>query len=397
MPTFQYTGRTHAGQRVRGARAAETAESLAVLLRREQVLVTKIVPVRAARPRAVRRQALAVFTRQFSVMVDAGLPLVQCLDLLAREEPDPRLSAAIDRARRDVEAGASLAEALAAQPHAFDAVYTQMVSAGEAGGILDSILQRLAVYIEKQVKLGAQVRSAMVYPAVVLSVAASTVCLILWKVVPTFTTLFQGLGAELPAPTRIVIWASRTMMTAAPVLVAATAAAAWAARRYYRAPAGRLRVDRLLLRIPLLGPVLRKLAVARFCRTLGTLTGSGVPILDGLAITAASAGNSVVEKAVRQVRVRIERGDSIAAPLKATGVFPPMVAQMIGAGESTGALDAMLGRIADFYEEEVDAAMAGLLTVLEPLLVTGLGVVVGAIVISMYLPLFSIINQLSSR
>ena len=394
---FVYAGLAAGGRRVRGERAAENAAALAAALRRERVLVTKIVPAPGGRPRRVGRRRVAVFTRQFSAMIDAGLPLVHCLDLLAREEPERRLAAAIERVRVDVEAGASLADALARQPHAFDALYTRMIAAGEAGGILDTILQRLAAYIEKQARLGSQVRSAMVYPAAVLGVAVVAVFVILWKVVPTFTSLFDGLNAALPLPTRVVIWASRTLVVAAPVVAIAGAAAVWALRRYYTTPAGRRRIDALRLKVPLFGGVLRKIAVARFCRTLGTLTGSGVPLLDGLEITAATAGNAVIEGAVRQVRGRIERGETFAAPLKATRVFPAMVAQLIGVGESTGALDAMLGKIADFYEEEAETAVNGLLGLLEPMLIAGLGIVVGGIVISMYLPLFSIVSQLSAR
>jgi type IV pilus assembly protein PilC len=397
MTTFSYVGRTRGGQVVQGERLAETREALAATLRREQVLVTKIAEARPKRQRRVGAKPLAIFTRQFSVMIDAGLPLVQCLELLAKEEPDKRLAGAITRVRRDVEAGASLADAMEKQPHAFDALYTQMVAAGEAGGILDTILRRLSAYIEKQAKLKSQVRSAMIYPAAVLTVAAAAVFVILWKVIPTFTTLFASLNAELPLATRAVIWASRTLIVATPFLVAGAVVFAWGFRRYYATAGGRMRVDAAMLRLPLIGKILRKIAVARFCRTLGTLTSSGVPILDGLAITAKTAGNAVIEAAVRQVRGRIERGETIAAPLKVTGVFPPMVAQMIGAGESTGALDDMLGKIAEFYEEEVDIAVAGLLTVLEPALIAVLGVIVGGIVIAMYLPLFSIISQLSSH
>ena len=397
MTTFTYVGRARGGQIGRGRRAAETREALAASLRREQVLVTKIAAARGGRGRRVPDKSLAIFTRQFSVMIDAGLPLVQCLEMLGKEEPDTRLAAAIGQARSDVEGGASLADALQKQPHAFDALYTQMVAAGEAGGILDTILQRLAVYIEKQAKLKSQLRSAMIYPAAVLSVAAIALFVILWKVIPTFTLLFEGLDAELPLATRLVIWASKTLIMAMPFLIGLGVVALWLFRRYYSTPGGRMLVDGLLLRLPLVGKIFRKIAVARFCRTLGTLTGSGVPILDGLDITARTAGNAVIESAVRQVRGRIERGETIAAPLKATGVFPGMVAQMIGAGESTGALDEMLGKIADFYEEEVDIAVAGLLTVLEPLLIAVLGVIVGGIVIAMYLPLFSIIGQLSSH
>lgn len=357
-------------------------------------------PAAAKAPATIGKVApknLAIFTRQLSVMIDAGLPLVQCLELLGKEEPDPRLARAIDLVRADIEAGLSLADALERRGEAFDRLYTHMVAAGEAGGVLDVILKRLSAYIEKQVKLRAQVRSAMIYPSAVLSIAAIVVVVILWKVVPTFTLLFAGMGAVLPLSTRVVIALSNGLIEALPFLAGGGVGAAYLMRRYARTPRGRMRVDRTLLATPMIGKILRKVAVARFCRTLGTLVASGVPLLDGLDITARTAGNAVVEAAVRQVRARIERGETIAAPLRDTGVFPPMVPQMIGAGESTGALDAMLEKIAEFYEEEVDIAVAGLLTVLEPLLIAFLGVVVGGIVISMYMPLFDLIGKLSSH
>jgi type IV pilus assembly protein PilC len=328
-------------------------------------------------------------------MIDAGLPLVQCLELLEKEEPDKRLKFAIGQVRADVEAGAALNDAMQKRPYAFDALYTNMVAAGEAGGILDTILKRLSEFIEKQAKLKAQVRSAMIYPIAVLSIALIVVMVILWKVVPTFTQLFEGLNATLPFMTRVVIWSSKKLIIAMPFMVAGSMVFAYLFRRYYQTEAGRMRVDNALLRVPLVGKILRKVAVARFCRTLSTLLSSGVPILDGLDITAKTAGNAVVEKAIGIVRGRIEHGETIAAPLKASGVFPPMVAQMIGAGESTGALDTMLAKIADFYEDEVDVAVKGLLTILEPALICVLGVIVGAIVIAMYLPLFELISQLS--
>jgi type IV pilus assembly protein PilC len=359
-------------------------------------------PVKAAaRPSKtvgkVSSRSLAIFTRQLSVMIDAGLPIVQCLELLQKEEPDQKLAHAIDLVRADLEAGLSFAEALERRGEAFDPLYTHMVAAGEAGGILDVILARLSTYIEKQVKLRGQVRSAMMYPIVVLSIAAIVVVVILWKVVPTFTELFKGMGATLPLPTRVVIALSNALIYALPFLVAGALGIAYLFRRYYRTPRGRLKVDGILLRTPMIGKILRKVAVARFCRTLGTLMSSGVPLLDGLDITAKTSGNAVIETAVRQVRSRIERGETIAAPLRATGVFPHMVSQMIGAGESTGALDTMLNKIAEFYEEEVDVAIAGLLTILEPLMIAFLGIVVGGIVISMYMPLFDLISQLSSH
>jgi type IV pilus assembly protein PilC len=398
MTTYAWVGRTRNGQIVKGERAAESREALQEALRREQILVTKLelaTKKEGKLARKVSARSLAIFTRQFSVMIDAGLPLVQCLELLAKEEPDKRLAGAIEKVKEDVEGGASLAESMSRRPFAFDALYTNMVAAGEAGGILDTILQRLSTFIEKQAKLAAQVKSAMIYPAVVMSIAVIVVMVILWKVIPTFTALFEGLGAQLPLPTRIVIWMSEQMIFAMPFLIVGFMGFVFMFRRYYQTPDGRMRVDKTLLRAPLIGVILRKVAVARFCRTLGTLLSSGVPILDGLDITAKTAGNAVIEAAISQARQRIERGESIAVPLKATGVFPPMVSQMIGAGESTGALDTMLAKIADFYEDEVDVAIAGLLTVLEPALICFLGVVVGGIVISMYLPLFELISQLS--
>jgi type IV pilus assembly protein PilC len=397
MTTFAWVGRTRNGQVVKGERAAETSQALTEALRREQILVTKITQA-AGKEKKFRRVApksLAIFTRQFSVMIDAGLPLVQCLELLAKEEPDKKLASAIDNVRIDVEGGASLADAMQKRPHAFDGLYTNMIAAGEAGGILDTILKRLATFIEKQAKLAAQVRSAMIYPISVMSIAAVVVAVILWKVVPTFTSLFEGLNASLPLPTRIVIFASKQLIFAMPFLIAGFFIAGYLFRKYYATPDGRMRVDRSLLSMPLIGKIMRKVAVARFCRTLATLLSSGVPILDGLDITAKTAGNAVIEAAILHVRSRIERGETIAVPLKASGVFPPMVSQMIGAGESTGALDTMLAKIAEFYEEEVDVAVAGLLTILEPALICVLGVVVGGIVIAMYMPLFELISQMS--
>ena len=397
MTSYAWVGRTRTGQIVKGERAAESREALAESLRHEQIMVTQVQQA-AKKERGFKRvkdRSLAIFTRQFSVMIDAGLPLVQCLELLGKEEPDKRLAEAIEQTRLDVEAGTSLNEAMAKRPYAFDPLFTNMVAAGEAGGILDVILQRLASFIEKQAKLKAQVRSAMIYPISVLSIAVIVVMVILWKVIPTFTSLFEGLNADLPLATQVVIWLSQKVVVAMPFLIAGSVAGSYLFRRYYQTPKGRMRVDRTLLRMPLVGKIFRKVAVARFCRTLATLLSSGVPILDGLDITAKTAGNAVIESAISQVRVRIERGESIAQPLRATAVFPPMVVQMIGAGESTGALDTMLGKIADFYEEEVDVAVAGLLTVLEPALICVLGVIVGGIVISMYLPLFELINQLA--
>ena len=395
--TFAWVGRTRNGQIVKGERAAESPELLSEALRREQIMVTKVAPMAAKEERykRVSARSLAIFTRQFSVMIDAGLPLVQCLELLAKEEPDKRLAAAIDQVRVDVEGGSTLADAMQKRPYAFDTLFTNMIAAGEAGGILDVILQRLSTFIEKQAKLVSQVRSAMIYPIAVMSIAAIVVIVIMVKVVPTFTDLFEGLNATLPFTTLAVIWVSNKTIIALPFMIAGGIGTGFLFRRYYATTAGRLRVDAILLRLPLIGVIFKKVAVARFCRTLSTLISSGVPILDGLDITAKTSGNAIIEGAIRTVRTAIERGETIANPLRATGIFPPMVVQMIGAGESTGALDAMLAKIADFYEDEVDVAVAGLLTILEPVLIAVLGVIVGTIVVAMYLPLFELINQLS--
>jgi type IV pilus assembly protein PilC len=385
---------------------ADSVDAAVAMLRREQVLVTKITAVKekakadpnAGRFRAGRKvpsKNLAIFTRQFSVMIDAGLPLVQCLDILGRQEAHKGFSQTILTTRSDVESGASLADAMRKHPKAYDTLYVNMVAAGEAGGILDTILKRLAVYIEKNVKLKSQVKSAMIYPTAVMTIAALVVAVILWKVIPTFAELFAGLGADLPLPTRVVIWASNTFIKALPFLVAGIIAAIFAIRAYYATYRGRRVIDGLMLRLPILGMILRKIAVARFCRTLSTLMSSGVPILDGLEITARTAGNAIVEDAIMVTRQSIERGETVSAPLEKTRVFPPMVTQMINVGETTGALDAMLAKIADFYEEEVDTAVAGLMTLLEPVMIAILGVIVGGIVISMYMPIFKLIEKLS--
>jgi type IV pilus assembly protein PilC len=402
MPNFAYAGRTRAGQTVSGERAADTMEAAVAALRRDQITVTRINPAKeaaVAKKKAVGRKVkaknLAVFTRQFSVMIDAGLPLVQCLDILGTQEEDKNFSSVILQTRSDVESGASLADAMRKHPKTFDPLFTNMVAAGEAGGILDTILKRLATYIEKAVKLAGQVKSAMVYPVAVIVIAAGVVGVILWKVIPTFASLFSGLGAELPLPTRVVIAASDYLVRFFPFIFVVVGAAGYGFRQYYGTDKGKHTVDAVMLKLPILGPLLRKIAVARFCRTLATLISSGVPILDGLEITAKTAGNAIVEDAVMLTRTSIERGETISAPLKDTRVFPAMVTQMISVGEATGALDTMLAKIADFYEEEVDTAVAGLLTLLEPIMIAILGIVVGGIVIAMYMPIFDLISKLT--
>jgi type IV pilus assembly protein PilC len=403
MATFAYSGRTRAGQTVSGERMADTMDSAVAALRREQILVTQINPVKEkagkaagkARGKKVAAKNLAVFTRQFSVMIDAGLPLVQCLEILGTQEEDKNFSNVILATRAEVEGGASLADAMKRHPKAFDPLFTNMIAAGEAGGILDTILKRLAVYIEKNVKLQSQVKSAMIYPVAVISIAILVVAVILWKVIPTFASLFQGLGAELPLPTRVVIALSNGLVTFMPFVIVGLFALVFAFRAYYGTPNGRMTVDAIVLKLPVLGMLMRKIAVARFCRTLSTLLASGVPILEALDITARTAGNAVVEAAIQTTRKSIERGETIATPLKETNVFPSMVVQMIGVGEATGALDTMLAKIADFYEEEVDVAVAGLLTLLEPIMIAFLGGVVGGIVIAMYMPIFSLISKMT--
>jgi type IV pilus assembly protein PilC len=407
MPTFAYSGRTRGGETVSGERVADTMDAATTALRREQIMVTKIAPQAKNAEKAAKAKAagvigkkasaknLAVFVRQFSVMIDAGLPLVQCLDILGSQEEDKNFAAVILQTRTDVESGASLADAMKRHPKTFDPLFTNMIAAGEAGGILDTILKRLATYIEKAVKLAGQVKSAMIYPIAVIAIAGIVVGVILWKVIPTFASLFSGLGADLPLPTRVVIALSNNLVRFFPFIFVGAGAAAWGFKTYYASPSGRRVVDKVTLRMPVLGNIMRKIAVARFCRTLSTLISSGVPILDGLEITAKTAGNSVIEDAIMLTRKSIERGETISVPLKETAVFPSMVTQMIGVGEATGALDTMLGKIADFYEEEVDTAVAGLLTLLEPIMIAILGVVVGGIVIAMYLPIFDLISKLT--
>jgi len=400
MPAYVFKGKTRSGAATSGERNADSKDAVIAMLRREQILVTSVKEKgkEIALPRfgsGITPKAVAIFTRQFSVMIDAGLPLVQCLEILGTQQDNPNFQKVLLQVRQDVEGGSSLADAMKKHPKVFDDLFTNMIAAGEAGGILDTILKRLAQYIEKSVKLKSQVKSALVYPAAVISIAGLVVGVILWKVIPTFASLFAGLGAQLPLPTRIVIGLSNWLVRLMIPLVIGGFAGGYFLMRYYETHRGRRVIDRLTLRMPIIGMILRKIAVARFCRTLSTLISSGVPILDGLEITARTAGNAIVEDAIMETRKSVEGGQSIAAPLKQTDVFPPMVVQMISVGEQTGALDTMLSKIADFYEDEVDTAVANLMVLMEPVLILFLGSVVGGIVISMYLPIFSLINQLS--
>jgi type IV pilus assembly protein PilC len=400
MPAFVYKGKTRDGKAVSGERVADNKEAVMALLRRENILVSSVKEKgkEVAVPKmggSVPAKQIAIFTRQFSVMIDAGLPLVQCLEILGSQQENKTFAKILTQTRMDVEGGASLAEAMRKHPKAFDDLYVNMIAAGEAGGILDTILKRLATYIEKAVKLQAQVKGAMVYPVAVISIAGIVITVILWKVIPTFAAMFEGLGAELPLPTRIVIAMSNWLVRLLPFLVVFGFGATVAFKKYYATYNGRRVIDRIVLKLPILGVVMQKIAVARFCRTLATLISSGVPILDGLEITARTSGNAIVEDAIMAVRKGVESGLTLAQPLKESGVFPAMVVQMIGVGEQTGAMDAMLSKIADFYEEEVDQAVANMLTLMEPVMILFLGTTVGGIVISMYLPLFDLISKLS--
>lgn len=402
MPVYVYRGTNRTGAAVNGEQAANNKTELLNLLKRQQIKVSRLsekgkefnFPTFKA---GVKPKDLAVFTRQFSVMIDAGLPLVQCLEILAGQQENKTFESVLTATRASVEGGATLSGAMRQHEKVFDPLYVNLVEAGEAGGILDTILQRLAAYIEKNVKLKRAVKSALVYPVAVLGVAAGVITLLLWKVVPIFATLFLGLGVDLPLPTRIVIGMSNFVGSIFGLLIlVGFIATGFAIKVWYGTENGRFIIDGVLLKLPLVGILLRKIAVARFTRTLGTLISSGVPILEGLDITAKTAGNAVIEKALTQVRTALEQGKNLADPLKETNVFPGMVTQMIGVGEQTGAMDAMLQKIADFYEDEVDAAVKDLLAALEPAMIVFLGVVVGGIVISMYLPLFSLIGKLSS-
>jgi len=401
MPVYVYKGVNRAGATVTGERTATSKNELQALLRRENVTVNKMsekgrefaLPTFGA---GVSTKDLAIFTRQFSVMIDAGLPLVQCLEILAGQQENKAFEKILTGVRAAVEGGSTLSAAMRQYTKVFDALYVNMVEAGETGGILDTILQRLSTYIEKNVKLKRAVQSAMIYPCAVLGIAGAVIVLLLWKVVPIFATLFAGLGVDLPLPTKIVIGLSNFIGSIyGAVIVVVFIALIFLIRYAYGTPGGKYFLDSVLLKLPLMGILLRKIGVARFTRTLGTLISSGVPILEGLDITARTSGNAVIEQAILKTRKAVEAGRTLVDPLKETEVFPSMVTQMIGVGEQTGAMDAMLQKIADFYEDEVDAAVKDLLTALEPLMIVFLGGVVGGVVISMYMPLFSMIAKLS--
>jgi type IV pilus assembly protein PilC len=390
-----------------GERNAESREMLRQILRREQVMLTSVkekgreiaVPKLGKRGK-VKAKELSIFTRQFSVMIDAGLPLVQCLEILASQQDNKFFQQTLTQTRQDVEEGSTLAVAMARHPKVFDPLFTNMIEAGETGGILDLILQRLSTFIEKIVKLRRDVVSALIYPSAVIIIAVLVVAAIMIFVIPQFQTIFVGLlgpGEKLPLPTRIVVAISDFIAGWGGLALGGMIAATIVSFRFYnKTPNGRRMIDGMSLRLPIIGLVLKKIAIARFSRTLSTLLGSGVPILQSLEITAKTAGNTRIEDAVMKIRAGVERGEQFVEPLKAAEVFPNMVAQMVGIGEETGALDSMLGKIADFYEQEVDSAIANLLTLMEPIMIGFLGVTIGSIVIAMYMPLFTLIGKLAN-
>ena len=407
MPTFAYKGRNRLNELVSGEREAASQDELRALLRREQIVMTqasekgRVVSIpKLGRRKKVGAKELAVFTRQFSVMIDAGLPLVQCLDILGEQQQNAFFKDVLRQVRQNVEEGSTLFAALEKHPKVFDPLYTHMVEAGETGGVLDLILQRLATLIEKVVKLKRSIVSASIYPAAVICVAIAAIAIIMIVVIPQFQQIFLGLlgpGELLPLPTRIVMGISSFLAGWGGLAILLTIIGSAVGIAYaYKTEKGRWHIDTLLLKLPIFGSLLRKIGVARFSRILSTLLSSGVPILQSLDITAKTAGNVVIEDAILKVRAGVERGENFVDPLKATNVFPHMVSQMIGVGEQTGALDAMLGKIADFYEDEVDTAIADLLAMIEPVLIAFLGVTIGSIVISMYLPLFSLIGKLAN-
>jgi type IV pilus assembly protein PilC len=397
MGTYTYTARSFSGDLKSATIEAPSRDDVIAQLRRQRLSVVKIdeAAPKKQRRRHIKMRDIVIFTRQFSTMINAGLPLVQALTILAEQSQNKALQDITRKVVFDVESGHTVADAMGKHQQAFSPLYVNMVAAGEAGGILDTILMRLATFMEKNDALIRRVKGAMIYPGVILSVAALAVTALLIFVIPVFENLFTSAGLALPLPTRIVMALSRFLKGYWYIIIAGALVLWYAYKQYTSKPDGRLKVDRMLLNIPIVGDVLRKSAVSRFTRTLGTLVSSGVSILDGLEITAKTAGNRVVQDAIMESRASIAGGDTIAQPLKKSGVFPPMVISMISVGEQTGGLDEMLSKIADFYDDEVDAAVSNLLSLLEPAMMCFLGVVVGGMVVAMYLPIFDMINAVN--
>ncbi|HEU4994317.1 MAG TPA: type II secretion system F family protein [Gemmatimonadaceae bacterium] len=393
MASFTYTARDAKGALKSATVDAPSREEAISQLKRQRLNVIKIdEAAKKKKAGKVSMRDIVIFTRQFSTMINAGLPLVQALGILAEQSENPSLREVTKQVVFDVESGNTVADALRKHPNAFSDLYVNMVAAGEAGGILDTILMRLAVFMEKNDALVRKVKGAMIYPGVITTVAVGAITVLLIFVIPTFERMFREAGIPLPLPTRIVIGMSQFLQAYWWIVLAAAGGGVFSLRKYYATDGGKLAIDRLMLKAPVLGDVLRKSAVSRFTRTLGTLIASGVSILDGLEITAKTSGNRVIQDAIMESRTSIAGGETISAPLKKSQVFPPMVISMINVGEQTGGLDEMLGKIADFYDEEVDAAVSGLLALMEPVMIVVLGVVVGGMVVAMYLPIFDMVN-----
>jgi len=393
MATFEYTARNAQGQETTGTMDAASRDEVVANLRKNRMVLVRLREAkRAKRGGRVPTRDIVIFTRQFATMINSGLPLVQALDILAQQTENKALAEVTKQVVYDVESGHTLADALSKHPRAFTQLYVNMVAAGEAGGILDTILLRLAVFLEKNDAIVRKVKGAMIYPAVIFSVAIIAVVVLLVFVIPTFQSMFASVNMELPLPTKIVIGASEVLQSFWWAMILGAGGAAFLIQRYYATENGKLVIDRMLLNAPVLGDLLRKSAVSRFTRTLGTLISSGVAILDGLEITARTAGNRVIHDAVMESRGSIAGGETIAQPLAKSGVFPPMVTSMIAVGEATGGLDEMLTKIADFYDDEVDAAVGALLSLMEPIMIVVLGVIVGGMIVAMYLPIFGMIN-----
>jgi len=396
MATFVWTGKNRKGVMQRGELAAKNQDEVLSNLRKQNIAVTSVQPKEGGPLKSLsfggkpKEKDIVVFTRQFATMIDAGLPLVQCLEILSTQSENKILAKTLGEIRGDVESGSTFADALRKHPRVFDDLYVNMVAAGEAGGILDTILNRLAKHIEKSMKLKKEIKSAMVYPSVIVSVAVIVIVILMVFVIPIFAQMFSDFGQALPALTQMVIDASHFMQRNGIFIGIGFGVIVYSIKRWYKTPGGRKAIDKFLLKLPVFGDLIRKAAVAKFTRTLGTLISSGVPILEGLVIVSRTAGNKVVEEALMTARQSISEGKTVAEPLGRSKVFPPMVVQMISVGETTGALDAMLGKIADFYDDEVEAAVAALTSLLEPMLMVFLGVTIGTIVIAMYLPIFQL-------
>ena len=397
MPVFEYTARNPKGEIVRNKVDAASRDDVLKLLRKDRLQVVRVEEAKGGAKgsmfaKGITTRDIVIFTRQFATMINAGLPLVQALDILAQQTENKSLATVTKAVVYDVESGLTLADALRKHPKAFSDLYVNMVAAGEAGGILDTILLRLAQFLEKNDAIVRKVKGAMVYPAVIFGVAGIAISVLLIFVIPTFQSMFASVNLELPLPTKIVIGASDILTSYWWLIGGVIVGIVFAIRSYYKTAAGHLQIDALLLRLPVLGDVIRKSAVSRFTRTLGTLISSGVSILDGLEITARTAGNMVIHNAVMESRASIAGGETISAPLQKSKVFPPMVISMIAVGEQTGGLDEMLSKIADFYDEEVDAAVSTMLSLMEPIMIVVLGVIVGGMVVAMYLPIFDMVN-----